>query len=509
VCADGEDADELRLEAAWALEETHDWAALNEVLDGLRTDDPELRATAKLIVSRAAWRAGDVETLRAAIKDGLALVAGTGSRAEVGLRISQSRIPIFVNFDAEAAVRSTSAALELARAHGVEVARARYLHGTALWIAGRVDEGGAELDAALREARATGDLGAELLAANNVVVMHESSGDPGKARRVAAEYTRRAAELRMGVWERSFRVATNNLDFHAGEYAAVIDTAERMLRLPLELRSRESVVEQLCLALVDLGRVEEAERRVQAEPERPGDWTSRRQRLIVLAEAALWGGRPRRALELAEEWIAGPEGDSNVLLGHVVRAWSLFDLGRDSEPAPAGNHSGMLAAVPHELDGIRTLHAGEFDAAVAAFDRATEVWTRYHRRGEVRCLWAAGEAARRGGRADAMQRLLAAERRAEEFGMLPLLGRVHRSLRAAGVRRSAVVARRPASLLSGRERDVLRLVADGLTNAEIASRLGVSRHTVVTQIASASAKLGARSRAHAAMLAEAHDRAAS
>jgi DNA-binding CsgD family transcriptional regulator len=50
---------------------------------------------------------------------------------------------------------------------------------------------------------------------------------------------------------------------------------------------------------------------------------------------------------------------------------------------------------------------------------------------------------------------------------------------------------------------VLALVAAGLTNAEIAHRLGVSRHTVVTQIASASAKLGATSRAQAASLAAA------
>jgi DNA-binding CsgD family transcriptional regulator len=42
-----------------------------------------------------------------------------------------------------------------------------------------------------------------------------------------------------------------------------------------------------------------------------------------------------------------------------------------------------------------------------------------------------------------------------------------------------------------------------LTNAEIAARLGVSRHTVISQISSASAKLGARSRTHAASLADA------
>jgi DNA-binding CsgD family transcriptional regulator len=49
---------------------------------------------------------------------------------------------------------------------------------------------------------------------------------------------------------------------------------------------------------------------------------------------------------------------------------------------------------------------------------------------------------------------------------------------------------------------VLELVGAGLTNAEIARRLGVSRHTVVSQIGSAAAKLGATSRGHAAHLAD-------
>ena len=44
------------------------------------------------------------------------------------------------------------------------------------------------------------------------------------------------------------------------------------------------------------------------------------------------------------------------------------------------------------------------------------------------------------------------------------------------------------------------LVRTGLTNAAIASRLGISRRTVVALVTSASAKLGATSRNHAAAL---------
>lgn len=52
--------------------------------------------------------------------------------------------------------------------------------------------------------------------------------------------------------------------------------------------------------------------------------------------------------------------------------------------------------------------------------------------------------------------------------------------------------------LSERELDVLRLVAQGLSNREIADTLGLSEHTVKTHLANILDKLHLRSRAHAA-----------
>jgi DNA-binding CsgD family transcriptional regulator len=51
--------------------------------------------------------------------------------------------------------------------------------------------------------------------------------------------------------------------------------------------------------------------------------------------------------------------------------------------------------------------------------------------------------------------------------------------------------------LSPREREILGLVADGLGNKIVASRLGISEHTVKTHIASIFTKLGADTRAEA------------
>jgi len=54
-----------------------------------------------------------------------------------------------------------------------------------------------------------------------------------------------------------------------------------------------------------------------------------------------------------------------------------------------------------------------------------------------------------------------------------------------------------ASGLTARETEVLRMVAEGLANKEIAWRLGISEHTVKFHVSSVLGKLGAGSRAEA------------
>jgi len=54
-----------------------------------------------------------------------------------------------------------------------------------------------------------------------------------------------------------------------------------------------------------------------------------------------------------------------------------------------------------------------------------------------------------------------------------------------------------ASGLTARETEVLRLVAEGLANKEIAYRLGISEHTVKFHVSALLGKLGAASRAEA------------
>ena len=96
--------------------------------------------------------------------------------------------------------------------------------------------------------------------------------------------------------------------------------------------------------------------------------------------------------------------------------------------------------------------------------------------------------------------------------LVPLAGRAHlpwsgdaravvRALRPAlapGSARQAAPDEEPdAALLSPREREVLALLATGLSDREIAEQLVVSRHTVHRHVANIRTKLGCRSRAAA------------
>ncbi|HEY1105271.1 MAG TPA: helix-turn-helix transcriptional regulator, partial [Agromyces sp.] len=97
----------------------------------------------------------------------------------------------------------------------------------------------------------------------------------------------------------------------------------------------------------------------------------------------------------------------------------------------------------------------------------------------------------------------------DRIGAVPLARKVRADLRERGVRS---IPRGPTSLTRGnpdgltdRQLDVLRLLADGLTNAEIADRLVLSVRTVDSHVAAVLAKLGVASRQEAARIAEERD----
>lgn len=101
--------------------------------------------------------------------------------------------------------------------------------------------------------------------------------------------------------------------------------------------------------------------------------------------------------------------------------------------------------------------------------------------------------------------LLAAVAILDRIGAEPLARRVRAELRERGVRSiprgPSTPTRRNPMGLTDRQVDVLRLLADGLTNTQIAERLVVSVRTVDSHVAAILAKLGVPTRQDAARLA--------
>lgn len=104
---------------------------------------------------------------------------------------------------------------------------------------------------------------------------------------------------------------------------------------------------------------------------------------------------------------------------------------------------------------------------------------------------------------------LEALRDLEDLGADAAVRLVRHRLRALGVTRiprgRATRTRANAAGLTHRQLDVLHLLADGLTNAEIADRLVVSVRTVDSHVAAVLAKLGVHTRGEAAAAARARD----
>ncbi len=105
-----------------------------------------------------------------------------------------------------------------------------------------------------------------------------------------------------------------------------------------------------------------------------------------------------------------------------------------------------------------------------------------------------------GGRAAAVDLVRAARERFARLGCEGWVRRADETLRGLGERAPTRRAR-GAGGLSARELEVLGLVAEGLTNRQIAERLVISEHTAIRHVANVFRKLGASNRAAAVRLA--------
>jgi ATP/maltotriose-dependent transcriptional regulator MalT len=172
---------------------------------------------------------------------------------------------------------------------------------------------------------------------------------------------------------------------------------------------------------------------------------------------------------------------------------------RELDELTAGHESGMLAAMAAQAHGAVDLAAGDARSALVALRRASQIWRELQAPYEAaRAGVLVGLACRALGDGDAAEFELGVAR--DEFqrlGAAPDVARVDALSRSAG---SGDVRG-----LTARELHVLRLVAAGKSNRQIAAALVISEHTVARHLQNIFAKLGVSSRTAASAFAFEHD----
>jgi DNA-binding CsgD family transcriptional regulator/tetratricopeptide (TPR) repeat protein len=232
--------------------------------------------------------------------------------------------------------------------------------------------------------------------------------------------------------------------------------------------------------LAELGMEVEARRELALiaagglEPFRESLWLTA---LTYLTDASSALGDEAMAATVYAEFE--PLGGTNVMIGHLVSCYGAAD-----------RYLGMLAAL-----------LGEPERAAEHFERAMQLnrnmgaatWLAHTAYEYGRFLLARGEGD--GARADAL--LSEAASLAGRIGMPTLLGRIQ----TLGTLAPATGL---PDGLSGREVQILRLIAQGLSNREIGRTLSISEHTAANHIRSILRKTGCANRTEAASYAHRH-----
>ncbi|HEX5617262.1 MAG TPA: AAA family ATPase [Solirubrobacteraceae bacterium] len=321
----------------------------------------------------------------------------------------------------------------------------------------------------------------------------EAAGD--EAGRSGVLYRLSELELRAGNWSAAHR--------HAREAAELAASSNHE-------QEQAVVLSALGLVLAHLGRVDEACERAEvarALALESGDVTIRQRAEATLgfaalsrgdaAEAAGWLG-PARA-ELQQQGI-GELSISQVVQNEIE---ALIQVGRleDADEAIAfveeqGRASGRAwhAAVSARGRALLAAAGGDHEAARAHVERALLAHERLPQPFErARTLLAQGTIERR-----AKRRAAAREALTAALELFDGLGAALWAEKAAAELARIPGRGRASSELTETERRVAELVADGLSNKEVAARLFVSVRAVEANLSKVYAKLGVRSRSQLA-----------
>jgi DNA-binding CsgD family transcriptional regulator/tetratricopeptide (TPR) repeat protein len=490
----GAEDDQLRLRAADALVHAGEYREAGRVAADVRSSDPEVVAESLLYRARAARGTTGLVAARGFVRRGLE-VAGNGSRSSVVARLLLEDVTI-ANWEwrPDIAVPRARTALAMARNTG-HLAEAMHALGTALSSEGARDAVvylRLAADRARRERKTT----VAFEAAFSLVTAMKLTKNWKASLPMAEAYRRSAIEAGLRSWDVMFRwheMATC-LDC-AGDMERVVEIGEGLLGdVAIPARLVGDTIGSVAIAHMERGRVDVARELLQRSPR------SEQESIYPYAAWAdlyVTDADPSSAIDVVTEAAERFPEDPNLMTLWVIRGWADLQLGREPPPYRGTRHvsaEGYLRAMRAQIELAR----GQTGAAERSFAVAAEMIRDFDIRAELRFQWAAGVAAGRSGALDRSREYwLGIERTASDLGFAHVLSKVHASLRSVGVRRSAARTKGPGTL-TGRERDILHLIARGLRTRTIASRLGVEPATVDDIVRTATRKLDARTRIEAA-----------
>ena len=409
------------------------------------------QATALLIVSLLELRFGDLETARQLLRDADRAAAAAGNRS-----------------------------LELQARHGL---------------------GAFELD--------LGNLAAACAALDQATELAERSGLAWSGYGIDSRVLRCIAHYAAGSWDEAERVAAT-----ADERRPAVSAAALYVE-------------------VGRGRPAAEERLARLVPYRKTDPYVAYLAGGCEADLARWQGQPERSSELARETLATQEeaGAPWVLSAIWPAALALAAEGDLAERARAAGDQAavkehqaigedLVSRARSALRRARELGRQVGPEALAWLARAEAEWTRVEGRSdparwaaaadafgygylyeEARCRWRLAEAwLVEGDREAAAEAAEAAHEIAGRLGAGPLLAAVEALARRGRLDLGVQPPRQPgdASGLTPRELEVLRLVAAGRSNGQIAEALFISRKTASVHVSNILAKLGVHTRTEAA-----------